>query len=230
MSFKPIISFSIAVLCGAGLGSRALLAAGDQPVAPGLQMAFPDLLIVPAQDTGEGNIGGDDYGGDYDGDSGGGPGIAAPLGPISNAAGVARAVDAATDFCQRVPAEYAIDCLAYEYWEIQKRLPDFGEMAEAKQVLKQTASELKQLAASNPSRSKPSARIKSRGPKPRETTRSIVPVDTAKLPELKLEAARIVNNGATLLLRATGDSDRKRAQYQQIAQSMQTGAIFLRSL
>ena len=221
MSFKPIISFSIAVLCGAGLGSRALLAAGDQPVAPGLQMAFPDLLIVPAQETGEGNYGGGDYGG---------PGIAAPLGPISNAAGVARAVDAATDFCQRVPAEYAIDCLAYEYWEIQKRLPDFGEMAEAKQVLKQTASELKQLAASNPSRSKPSARIKSRGPKPRETTRSIVPVDTAKLPELKLEAARIINNGATLLLRATGDSDRKRAQYQQIAQSMQTGAIFLRSL
>lgn len=227
MSFKNIIPTSAVAFIMALLGSSLVQAAGSPPATSLYQSFAPGMQLIPAQSTGEGTYGGSDYGGD---DYGDGQTGAAALAPITTAGGITKALGEASEFCQRVPAEYAIDCLAYEYWEIQRRMPHSGEFDEAKKVLRKTATELKQLAAKNRSRSKPPATLKRGGAKPRTTTRRIVPVETANIPELKLEAARIINNGATLLLRATGDSDRKRAQYQQIAQSMQSGAILLRSL
>ncbi|MCA9568097.1 MAG: LysM peptidoglycan-binding domain-containing protein [Myxococcales bacterium] len=44
------------------------------------------------------------------------------------------------------------------------------------------------------------------------------------------EHSTTVNDGKTMLLRATGDSDRRRAQYNSIQRSGQTGSILLRSI
>lgn len=148
--------------------------------------------------------------------------------PMNSPIAVTRALDAATKFCRNLASdEYTIDCLAYEYFEIQRGLPDVGEMAKVKKVLADTSKQLRELARSNKSTTKPPIRVSKGGEK---FDRALIPVATPKLPQLSREAARIVNNGATLIIRASGDSNRKRAQYQQIAKSMQTGAILLRSL
>jgi len=189
--------------------------------AGGTVLLNAPLPLILAQATGTG----DNYGKED------GEGSESGAGALSGSKAVILSLREASSFCAQMPGdEYVIDCLAYEYWEIQRRLPKYGELADAKKVLQKTSQELKQLAASNRSTKKPQIRATRRGPKPRQTTRNLVPVETSKLPALSQEAARIINNGATLLLRATGDSDRKRIQYQQIARSMQTGAIMLRSL
>jgi len=201
---------------------RATLA-GSQPVMTGGTVFIPDLPIVRIQSTDEG-AGDSQYGG-------GGGNTFLKVAAFKTGAQVSQAIREAHGFCSRLPsAEYSIDCLAYEYWEIQRRLPDYGELAEAKKVIRDTAAQLKKLAADNRSTIAPAVRISRAGPNPKRTNRDIIPVERSKLPQLSREAAKIVNDGATLLLRATGDSDRLRAQYQQIARSMQTGAIMLRSL
>ena len=68
---------------------------------------------------------------------------------------VADSIEAATQFCRQLPdASYAIDCMAYELWEIQKSLPDSGEFADVKKVIADTSKQLRELAEDNQSRSK----------------------------------------------------------------------------
>lgn len=220
-SLDPTGQFkALVLLAGVSFGAATAATAGDQPVMLGFPVFVPNSVVVPVQE--EGSRG--DYGG---GGAGISPASGAPV--IANTPrAVGQALERATKFCESLPAtEYTIDCLAYEYWEIQKQLPDYGEMSDVKKVLAETSMNLRKLAADNPSPSKRPARV-SQGS--RTFNRALVPVDRNKLPALKREAATIINNGATLLIRASGDSNRKRAQYQQIAKSMQTGAIMLRSL
>lgn len=218
---KTFAAFILA--CGVAMPSAR---AGDQPVMLGFPVFVPPINIIPVQeDGGEGGEGSVS-------DAGGGVNFAPSSGALSQAANVPQAIGQAlrnaTKFCSNLPGnEYAIDCLAYEYWEIQKQLPDYGQMAEVKQVLAETSKKLRKLATDNQSRAKRPVRV-TKGK--RKFNRTIVPVERAKLPRLSREASAIINNGATLLIRASGDSNRKRAQYQQIARSMQTGAIMLRSL
>ena len=188
-------------------------------VAQSPKPAVPDFesggLLIPIQEEGE------DYGAD-------GPADTSPLQGKKTPQEISRALAEATEFCKSLPGDgYLIDCLAYEYWEIQRQLPDFGETAEVKQILKDTSKKLRRLAVDNQSKSHKPLRVTRGGKK---LNRALVAVDPKRLPQLNQQAATIINNGATLLLRASGDSDRKRAQYQQIAKSMQTGAILLRSL
>ena len=227
------------------LGSTAatVTSAGNHPLLQGFPVPVPENIVVRVQDSGTndgvgtGNEGGGvaGYGGSdegYSGDEGGGVNVSSTSGAASLAAktpqAIGQALHRAAIFCDNLPGtEYAIDCIAYEYWEIQKQLPDYGETSDIKKVLKETSKKLRKLAADNSSPTKRPARV-SQGN--RKFSRALIPVDRRKLPALKREAVAIINNGATLLIRASGDSNRKRAQYQQIAKSMQTGAIMLRSL
>ncbi len=212
-----------------GFAAAPSVKAGDQTVMLGFPVFIPHGIVIPVQDgTGEGSEGND--GGISD--AGGGVNYSSANGTLGKGANlpqaIGQALQDASKFCKNLTgAEYAIDCLAYEYWEIQKQLPDYGKMSEVKQVLAETSKKLRKLASDNQSRTKRPVRV-TKGS--RKFNRALVPVERAKLPKLTRDAATIINNGATLLIRASGDSNRKRAQYQQIAQSMQTGAIMLRSL
>jgi len=215
--------FLVAIILGTSVGTFPA-SAGDQPVMSGFPVFVPKSIVVPAQSTGAGGYGaGSDGPSDTRKTTGTGGSIA-----TNSSQSVGQALEAATKFCQSLPgSDYTIDCLAYEYWEIQKQLPSSGELADVKKVLAQTSKQLRKLATDNQSTSKPPIRV-SKGT--RKLNRTLVPVDRTQLPKLSRDAAAIINNGATLLIRASGDSNRKRAQYQQIARSMRTGAIMLRSL
>ena len=213
---KLIAAFVLATSAGS-----LQVTAGEQPVMLGFPVFVPNTIVAPIQKVNDG------YGG-------GGEGVGVP--PKANTSGTATsspqsvglALQNATRFCNSLPGtEYTVDCLAYEYWEIQKQLPESGEMADVKKVLANTSKQLRKLALDNQSSTKRPVRVTQGN---RRLNRTLVPTESAKLPGLKREAAAIINNGATLIIRASGDSSRKRAQYQQIARSMQTGAIMLRSL
>lgn len=198
--------------------------AGGQPPMFGFPVFVPDDIVRVQSEEGHGYGGG--YGGGPQSTSRQSPPTASS--PMNSPVAVTRALRSSTLFCGNLPgSEYTIDCLAYEYWEIQRQLPDVGEMAEVKKVLADTSKKLRALAKANQSTTKSPIRVTKQG---QRFNRALVPVQRQNLPKLSRDAATIINNGATLLIRASGDSNRKRAQYQQIARSMQTGAILLRSL
>lgn len=213
---------TVAVLLAIGLMSAPSYgsASGQLPLIDLPVLAPQGILRVQSEEGGQGY-------------SGEGPpkGTLSPptaASPMNSPVAVMRALRSSTRFCGKLAGEsYTIDCLAYEYWEIQRQLPDVGEMAEVKKVLADTSKQLRALANANQSKVKNPIRVSKAG---KRFNRVLVPVQREKLPQLSRDAARIINNGATLLIRASGDSNRKRAQYQQIARSMQTGAILLRSL
>ncbi|UYV37333.1 hypothetical protein N4R57_20690 [Rhodobacteraceae bacterium D3-12] len=181
----------------------------------------PDIVVRVQSEEGSGEYGGE-------GPTTGTPSPPTASSPMNSPIAVTRALRSATQFCGKLTGgAYAVDCLAYEYWEIQRQLPDVGEMAEVKKVLADTSKKLRALANANQSKTAKPIRVSKSG---KRFNRVLVPVQRQKLPRISRDAARIINNGATLLIRASGDSNRKRAQYQQIAKSMQTGAILLRSL
>lgn len=143
---------------------------------------------------------------------------------------IVNAINEANAFCSSVSQpEYVVDCFAYQYEEIAKSLPTTGDYAEVRQNLADTAQKLEAVAQRSRSVAKPAARL-SGGPSGVTTKRAIIPVETAALPQAREEAAQIIGEAATILLRSTENSDRRRAEFQRIAEAMQSGTILLRSL
>lgn len=222
-SVFPVIAaaFMALVLTSAPLHASGAVLPGSEPGA----RALLSIGVLRVQ-QGEGSRGSDSP------DSGAATGSAQTTARAQRVGRqIAQEFERATAFCRKLAdSAYAVDCIAYEYERIARSLPHSGEYSEVRKVLRDTAKKLRKLARDNQSTVKPEVRLKQGGAKPRATGRNIVPVRRDRLPQVAREAAVIINQGAGLLLRTTGDSDRLRAQYQQIARSMQTGATLLRSL
>jgi hypothetical protein len=198
--------------------------AGSRPVIIGPPIVFVpnDMVIRVQSDEGGGR--------NEQGNEGGGAGPGAPP-PLTTGSGISSALQDLTTLCRNLgDSSYAISCLAAAYEAIANRIPQYGDMAVTRAVLLDTSKKLRMLVSENWDATKPPLRVSTRGNKPLKLNRSLRAVREQSLPKVARQAEVIINNGATVLLRATGDSDRIRAQYQQVARSMQTGAIMLRSL
>ena len=142
---------------------------------------------------------------------------------------IAWAINDATRFCEAVrQKEYVVDCLGYQYWQLQRQLPTEGDYAEVRVALRKAAEDLEDLADRNRSREKRPARLSQGGDK--RTTRAIVPVPTETVSDLADAGATIIEEAQTVLLRSSQNSDRRRQQFQRISQALDSGAILLRSL
>ncbi|MBY6089206.1 hypothetical protein [Maritimibacter alkaliphilus] len=216
-------------LLGALLGGLPVLA-GDRPVVEGGYnyvpfnhrpvIPSPDLTVIPPL---TGVLGGSVAG-------------AALLTSAAEASAaetqkISNALGRSTSFCNALTVDaYKIDCLAYEYWQISEQLPRTGDYAEVQKTLADTAAKLKALAKANQSSTLPAGRARSTGAEARRTTRALVPVAPERLPQLKEQAAAIVEEAQTVLLRSAGNSERRRAQFQRISAAMETGTILLRAI
>lgn len=137
----------------------------------------------------------------------------------------------ATTFCSAIAQqEYVVDCFAYEYWDIAEDLSDEGAEGEVKQVIEDTARKLDAIVRENRTTALPTGRARQGGATPRVTDRALIPVAPAAVPEVAQEAVIAIEEAKTILLRASENSDRRRAQFQQVVESMDTGTILLRSL
>ncbi len=145
--------------------------------------------------------------------------------------GVAAALRQAARFCDLIPERvYLIDCYASELRRIAQDLPPAGDYAKARAALNAAGKEMEALVKANLDPTKPPLRVRSGGARPKSSARRLRAVTPAAAPRVAREAVEIIDRTQTVLLRATGNSDRRRAHYQQIAQSMETGTVMLRSL
>lgn len=173
------------------------------------------------------------YGGNRGGESSTVPVAPVPQGMSFNAAATGEIVTAlrqGTDFCRALGRrEYVLDCLAYQYWEVQRQLPTAGDYAAVRGAIRQAAEDLEALARSNRSGSAAPARLSSAEGRGR-TTRAILPVAQERLTATGARGAAIVDQAQAQLLRSSAGSQQARESLQQIAQALDSGALLLRSL
>lgn len=134
-------------------------------------------------------------------------------------------------FCNALQQDaYKIDCLAYAYWEVAQDLPTTGDYGTVRQTLETTADRLTQIARANRAPDLPVSKARRGGNDPKTTSRALTPVTPARLPQATAQASAVIQEAQTTLLRATGNSDRRRAQYQKISTAMETGTVLLRAI
>lgn len=216
------------------LGMTAFVHAGPQPVAPQQHVFIPPLSGIQGYPAEAGS-------------SGGGGGFAAPSDPTTpseeplatpttpltttTTQDIVETIDTAMQFCNGLTdKEYVVDCLSYEFWQIQERLPEDGEYADVKVSLRQAADELGDIVRENRSNTKSPGVASRGGDDPRRTTRPLAPVRSDRLGDVNERAAQVIENAQVRLLRSSGNSERRRIQYRSIATAMDTGTVLLRSI
>lgn len=168
------------------------------------------------------------------GAAGAGAAAPAPVGTATAAAaaagsdatvlgGAATRITQVTELCRDLPDRaYAIDCVAAGLAEIAAALPDTGDEAAARAALAAAASDLRDLAQANRSRSQPRVTVR-RGDV--ASPRPLVPVVPS--PGVDAAAAAIVAQAQTVLLRSAPSSAAD--DYSRISAALDTTRILLRS-
>lgn len=142
---------------------------------------------------------------------------------------VVAQIDAARNFCGRLSQrEYVIDCLASELAQVAGDMPA-GEYAEARQAIDRAARKLRALATENADPVLPKGRVRlgTGGP---TSARPVTPVRSNALNALNDQAAAILEEAETVLLRSAESSERRMVHYQRIAGAVGSTKVLLRSI
>ncbi|MBM7069040.1 hypothetical protein [Actibacterium sp. 188UL27-1] len=174
-----------------------------------------------------------------DGYSGGGtdrditPKIVSASAPLSqqNTLLILRAVEESSDRCSGVPDIYKLDCLRSEFERIAQDLPKTGEYAPVQKTIARAARDLSRLVRSNRDTTKPRAVVQQSTTAPRQSSRgrSFRAVQEPKLQQTNAAARAIVDEASTRLLRSAGNSVKRRAHFQEVAQVLNSSKVLLRS-
>lgn len=152
--------------------------------------------------------------------------VATPADTARIVARVAQAFEFCTALVQR---EYVVDCLSERIETLAASLPATGDYAEMRGALAGAAERLDAIVERAPSPNLPTGVATSTGPVPEATTRPIRPVATEAADAAIAEAAQVIEETQTVLLRsAQGSADRSLA-YQQVSAALGTGTVLLRS-
>jgi len=149
------------------------------------------------------------------------------VGALTTPGAVTTQIDAATQFCARLPqSAYVVDCMAERLDAVSRAMPATGDLAEAKQSLAEASRDLAALARRNADTALPPATA--RVPRGTATRRALVPVNPARQAAVRSEAAAILERTETLLLRSAG-RPATMAGYRQIAGAVGSAKVLLRS-
>lgn len=140
-------------------------------------------------------------------------------------------IEEAANFCRQIPEEvYIIDCYASELKRAARSLPASGDYEEARAALEAASAKIEALVQSNLDTTRRPLSVRTSGARPKSGARKFNAVKPASLAKVKAQSAAIIREAQTVLLRSTGNTDRRRAHYQRISRSLETGTVMLRSL
>lgn len=135
----------------------------------------------------------------------------------------------AAKFCGSLNKTYQVDCLAERIEALAEEIPADSDYEEVRGVLQDTANKMESLARSNRDRAQPRQRVSSGGSTPITTTRVLTPVRPDAVDTVNQQAAAILEEAETVLLRAPNDQRGKKAQYARIADAIGSNKALLRS-
>ncbi|NNE52600.1 MAG: hypothetical protein HKN30_09385 [Sulfitobacter sp.] len=145
-------------------------------------------------------------------------------------ASIVQQIEQIKDICMATSSEYQIDCFATLYSELAKDIPATGDYADAKEIIEDAARDLRSLSSQNRDRSKPAVRATlTTETGATVTTPPITAVRPETVPSLKLEAANILEEAETKLLRSASSDAKRAIHYQRIAAAVGSNKVLLRS-
>lgn len=217
------------VLIGlSALSSTALLSSGA-PSHDGAQLLAgggSDRLI--GQSTN--GRGGDSVGGGADSGLGGYDAAGLPVSEtealsIPVPVQVAGVLNRSAQVCGKLPDEYAIDCLIVHLRQAISVTPQGGKYSDVHKVLSDTVRKLDKIVAANLDDSKDRIRLKAGG----ATTERMRAIRPETVRRANAEAAKIVAEAETILLRSASQHAGARLDYVRIAEAVGSNKLLLRS-
>ena len=196
------------------------------PTAPPVEIIYPEFA----------QVGGDDIGGGSNSDSSGndnrrvapsGPPVAATTPQTTQ---IVNQLGQIQRICEFMGDEYKIACFATTYRDLAEEMPANGDYAEAREVLLDTARKLDTLYRRNLDRQKPAltARIRTDNGRTKPTP-PMRAVRADRAPQLNQQAANIVAEAETVLLRSASSDASRAIHYQRIAAAVGSNKVLLRS-
>lgn len=184
--------------------------------------------VALSQSTGGESTGG---GGGYGGESNYDAPLKQALTPKAATKIVTQLTDAA-EYCEWIPDEYVVDCLADQYAKIERSLPRGGDYSEVRKVIGGTAKSLQSIAKKYSNGAK--AVVTKRPPAGKfatSATRALIPVPKQAQRKAVQSANRVVAEATTLLLRSGEQSAARRAPFQKIASALgDSNKVLLRAI
>ena len=136
---------------------------------------------------------------------------------------IATKLQEVTDNCEALGrAEYQVDCLGEGYDRVSRSISADNTFTDARNALAQAAGRLNALADSARTDALPDIAVKGAG-------RRVAAVDPAKLADVRNQAAKIIEETETVLLRSSGGTPEKEASYQKIVAAVDSAKYLLRS-
>jgi hypothetical protein len=143
---------------------------------------------------------------------------------------ITDAIRGSYKFCARLRDKaYLVDCLAERLEVIAKTMSKSGDYGEARKILLDTAKKMRRLAAANKSPSKPRIRATGTVRNKKITTKPLTPVRQDRVKQVNREAANLLAEAETKLLRSAQASDRRLIAYAQLAKAVGSNKTLLRS-
>ena len=196
------------------------------PSQPTIELIYPEFAQVGGDEIGGGSGGADDGGG---------------ITPLPRTGPAEPVSDERTDqiveqlsqierICEFMGDEYRIACFAQTYRELADTISGRGEYAEAKDVLLDAARELDKLVRRNIDRQKPRLRARlSLDDGQTVSTPPIAAVRSDRAASLNNNAANILEEAETVLLRSAGSDAARGIHFQRIAAAVGSNKVLLRS-
>lgn len=156
----------------------------------------------------------------------GDPRISAVASPATTAS-IVRNIQAVRAECASYDPVYRIDCLRRGLKDVADRIPGVGDYRQAKRIIAQAASKLGGIHANNADASQP--RVRTRGNARFKRQRTLTAVKRQNLRQAMQQAAAVIEEAETLLLRSAENSQKRSSHYQQIAAAVGSTKVLLRS-
>ena len=230
-------------------GITSHLKSGVQPLVLAVFIAVP--IAAQAQlggggDFGGGNFGGGNIGGDIGsigaqiesgarqalGAAAKNPYAVIAMAEISRAAtgSITGAIGDSYDFCSgQVPDQYVVDCLGDQLETIAGSMANTGEYREARRILRDTGRKMRKLAKANRAAGAPRARVQGKVKGRKLVSRPLTAVAAPRIKSVKRQAAVLLEEAETQLLRSAQSSDRRLIAYAQMSKAIGSTKKLLRS-
>lgn len=139
-------------------------------------------------------------------------------------------LNAVRSFCGGLQDEaFQVDCLAERLEKISGEIPEGTDYEEVRTVLKQTADKVERLVRDNRDSSKARINMSLAQTPSDKTLRPLTPIKMARQTAVNREAAAILEEATTILLRSAASAQERSNQYTQIASALGSNKVLLRS-
>ncbi len=188
----------------------------------GLAILLTVAVPASAQETG----GTGSYGGDTGPSDHGSPTGRSPTTQVTTVPQLSTRLAQMKTMCAAA-GSYVADCLAERLATLSLDAARLDGHSEMKQILRETAEELRLLVRKNSDPEAPRARINSADGQ--RSARPLVAVPASRRPSVHRQAIAIIEEAETQLLRSSTQSAARASQYQQVAEALGSNKVLLRS-